>query len=65
MSEETTEKKKRYPSVETQAKMLRKRVNEVNELTKKLADKGIDLEVSLDQDDNEIILGEIKLVKTL
>ena len=65
MSEETTEKKSREPSIETLAKMLRKRVNEVNELTKKLADKGIDLEVSLDQDDNEIILGEIRLIKRL
>ena len=65
MSEETTEKKSREPSVETLAKMLRKRVDEVNELTKKLADKGIDLEVSLDQDDNEIILGEIRLIKRL
>ena len=65
MSEEMTEKKSREPSVETLAKMLRKRVDEVNELTKKLADKGIDLEVSLDQDDNEIILGEIRLIKRL
>ena len=65
MSEETTEKKKRYPSVETQAKMLRKHIVQVNGIMSELRQfHGIELEVSLDED-NEIVLGEIKLVKTL
>lgn len=65
MSEEMTEKKKRHPSVETMAKMLRKHVVQANGLMSELKQfHGIELEVSLDED-NEIVLGEIKLVKTL
>ena len=64
MSEEMTEKKSREPSVETLAKMLRRRVGEVNELIEKLEDKGIDIDMTMTGDAG-IHLGEIKLVKTL
>ena len=65
MSEETTEKKKRHTSVETMAKMLRKHVVQVNGIMSELRQfHGVELEVSLDED-NEVVLGEIKLVKTL
>ena len=65
MSEEMTEKKKRHASVETMAKMLRKHVAQVNGIMSELRQfHGVELEVSLDED-NEVVLGEIKLVKTL
>ena len=47
------------------AKMLRKHVLQVNGIMSELKQfHGIELEVSLDED-NEVVLGEIKLVKTL